>query len=808
MAIWYSSDLGWTSGQDVSANFSTLVEKSFKPGDTLVLEGMFRVSGKDLQLPDDFTLSAEYGGGFEITDAKTNKDHFLLLGDRNTIDNVTFEVPNTPSTEFDYMSAKKGIDYTNKDLILLNNADDVTILNSTFSGNITKHLDVHDSSNLTVEGVHFIGGFRQMRIAGQSDDVTIIRSHFEDSSGDGIKTAPKDGFGPQRMEVRDSFFEGAARDGIDTTGGFKDAVVSNTVFYDNGMAAFDIKNALNDRSDDSSFRENSNILIENSRIIDTRNGLVMTTNDNVGIVNSSNVKDLVPHDILVVDTVFERTDNWDQDFRAFHIKDGHSINWENLTFLGEIIESRVYDDRYVLGDIGGTVTTYGESTNSNDYWDYDVGPVRSGPSSEAAPAAPEPAPEPEAQPEPENTPDDEPVVIDEPASTEEDASLVEEPAPAPVPTPPVVAPIPVANDDPVYQDAADEEPAERIESEYLKIYAVFTDTGERVLLSGTDGFIALGAVGGRELTLVAESVDSGAAIGSVRMSLSDVQSQLENVEPYALFGDSKGELKDGLVIDDGVHAVELTVYSGRGGKGDVLENIQFDLSLGTAAPNETSTAEPAFSVAETIVDEDTVVEATEPKAEPVVDLASLEEVELLFADDADETVAQPDPAPGDATQQTSQSELLNIYAMFTDTGESILLNGTGAEINLADLAGRDMTLVAESKDASASIGSVELSLGSEFSRVENVAPYALFGDKKGSLYDGAEISPGDYDLAITVYSMKGGKGEILEQNEFSLSVTSEPKIDDLTGLTYVDTAPDAWMMVEDADQTGWDELLF
>ena len=228
-----------------------------------------------------------------------------------------------------------------------------------------------------------------------------------------------------------------------------------------------------------------------------------------------------------------------------------------------------------------------------------------------------------------------------------------------------------------------------------------------------------------------------------------------------------------------------------------------------AAPAEPQATEPSVTALETVVDEDTVFEVVEPSEEyvappAVIDLATLQEVDLQFEDEVVEIAPHPNLSP----QPTSLSELLNVYATFTDTGESILLTGEDAEINLADLAGRDMTIVAESKDPGVSIGSVELSLGSEFSRVENIEPYALFGDKNGDLYDGAEVAPGDYTLALTVYSKKGGKGDVLEQNEFSLSVLSDSGIDELTGFAYVDAAPDAVMMVEDADQTGWDELLF
>ncbi|MEO1543580.1 MAG: hypothetical protein AAFR75_06130, partial [Pseudomonadota bacterium] len=127
-------DLGWTAGQDISDEFASLVG-ALRPGDTLVLEDMFRISGSNHQLPDDFTLTATKGGGFDIIDADTNSNPLLRLGDGNTLDNVTIStVSSTPDTGYSGNDAKSGVDYVPGAVIAAFDVDDLTIVDSAFEG--------------------------------------------------------------------------------------------------------------------------------------------------------------------------------------------------------------------------------------------------------------------------------------------------------------------------------------------------------------------------------------------------------------------------------------------------------------------------------------------------------------------------------------------------------------------------------------------------------------------------------------------------------------------------------------------------
>ena len=58
--IYPTSELGWSSGQDVSDAFAEFLANTATAGDELRLDHTYRISGTH-QLPDDFTLSAVAG---------------------------------------------------------------------------------------------------------------------------------------------------------------------------------------------------------------------------------------------------------------------------------------------------------------------------------------------------------------------------------------------------------------------------------------------------------------------------------------------------------------------------------------------------------------------------------------------------------------------------------------------------------------------------------------------------------------------------------------------------------------------------
>ncbi|WP_141117821.1 right-handed parallel beta-helix repeat-containing protein, partial [Leisingera sp. JC1] len=185
---WYSSGFGWSADEDISSAFAELLSnRTFKPGSTLVLEHTYKISGSNLRLPKDFTLTALPGAGLDVrTASPADTSALFILSDGVTVDNVTFGVVNAPKTSYDGILPAAGQDY-HKKRVLVVDGDNVTIEDSAFSGNVSMHVDVQGGNNLTVESSLFDGGFYQLRVV-QGDGATISGSHFRNSLGDGIKT--------------------------------------------------------------------------------------------------------------------------------------------------------------------------------------------------------------------------------------------------------------------------------------------------------------------------------------------------------------------------------------------------------------------------------------------------------------------------------------------------------------------------------------------------------------------------------------------------------------------------------------------
>jgi|GEM_PF-3944877 len=64
----------------------------------------------------------------------------------------------------------------------------------------------------------------------------------------------------------------------------------------------------------------------------------------------------------------------------------------------------------------------------------------------------------------------------------------------------------------------------------------------------------------------------------------------------------------------------------------------------------------------------------------------------------------------------------------------------------------------------------ELSGPIDAGRVEDVAPYTLFGDASGEL-DGRGVVPGPYSLKVTVYAGGSGQGAIVSDTEVAFTIT-------------------------------------
>ena len=112
-------------------------------------------------------------------------------------------------------------------------------------------------------------------------------------------------------------------------------------------------------------------------------------------------------------------------------------------------------------------------------------------------------------------------------------------------------------------------------SQYIKFFLVDADTDQQIV-GLTDGLIIDDdAVAGRNLTIVANLIDSDANVGSVRLTL-DGNTKVEGVEPYALFGDIGDDFLGGFQANTGKKSLDVTVYENNGARGPVLEDFSLN----------------------------------------------------------------------------------------------------------------------------------------------------------------------------------------------------------------------------------------
>ena len=360
-----SSDFGWEADQDVSEVFDDLLENGkLQPGDELVLDQTYRISGNHA-LPDNITLSAVEGAGFDVTDAVEPKNNrpLLELGDNTTLRNLTITYLNTP--ELGPTGEKRGVTFTRRKGIYARGKSNLRIENCRLTGSIGNHLKLIDCRNVEVIGSHIAGGHWTVHLVGVRD-IVFRRCLIEKCQGDAIKTgggSKRSGGATREVLVENCVFQDNLRDGIDTTGGFNDSVVRNCIFRRMGVSGMDIKSHYESRTGDLSdlAPENIGIRVEECLFHDMANAVVLTTSDRGyrkgpgnELLTAENVEEYVPHDIEIVECVVGHAEKplrprgkggYGVDYpseegehmRMIFLKDAHSVRYLNVRLSGERI---------------------------------------------------------------------------------------------------------------------------------------------------------------------------------------------------------------------------------------------------------------------------------------------------------------------------------------------------------------------------------------------------------------------------------------------------------------------------------------
>lgn len=214
----------------------------------------------------------------------------------------------------------------------------------------------------------------------------------------------------------------------------------------------------------------------------------------------------------------------------------------------------------------------------------------------------------------------------------------------------------------------------------------------------TDGAVINLADVGSSITIRA---NAGADTSSVRFGLDGNQRfRLENVAPFALFGDTDGDYFDSWEPTLGTHTISATPYTEQG-------------ASGSAGESRTITV--------TIIDDATVPTTAAP------------------------TTTAPTTVPS--------SDISGFVLVDSNTDQDLGALVDGSVIDLSAV-GSSLNVRA---DAAASVESVRFDLNGNRLRVENIAPYALAGDRNSD-YLKWSPAPGTYTIAATPFGADGAQG--------------------------------------------------
>ena len=369
--VYYSgSDLGWRAGEDVSNKLRDFIENVASPGDALVLEHMYDIKARagTIAFPDDFMLAAVKGAGFNVRDTQSspgdNIPYLFDLGNRNIINNVLVYMPDAPNTGTDSTLAYVHVDFHSFRLFGVRDNVDVTFYQTEIHGYINNHI-VSWGERLTIQNSLFDGSAYALFMNNSNIDTRIHQSVFQNALYDGIKTLGSHS-GTYRPVVTQSIFENMNRDGIDTTNGWAEGVIRDSIFRNNGHTAIDLKNHFKteDHFDpDAINRLNRDILIEDNYFMNTgkAGNMVFTTNDRTSPkhINESNADMWLVKDVTIRNSTVLNPSDVQQSFLL--IKDAHDITWENNKLYGPLEETKLRSTTKLTNtnyNLNGSNTTF------------------------------------------------------------------------------------------------------------------------------------------------------------------------------------------------------------------------------------------------------------------------------------------------------------------------------------------------------------------------------------------------------------------------------------------------------------------
>jgi len=327
----------------------------------------------------------------------------------------------------------------------------------------------------------------------------------------------------------------------------------------------------------------------------------------------------------------------------------------------------------------------------------------------------------------------------------------------------------------------------------ITVSLIDAETGAAIAEIGEDVVITLTPDMLDTLTLVA--VPEGDLVESIRFTLGDTRTHTENVVPYALYGDTRGDVNSGTIAP-GMHSLTVSAYSENRGNGMLIgeETIRFeivedlppaaldpvlDMVAGEAAALDVLAAEIGLDPEGEAV----VIDSVAAPANGTVSV-SPDGSALTFTPDAwfvgTETfeVVLSEAKDAGAMQTTATVTVavapppmptFDIALHWTDGDqEAVAALTDGLVLSPYDLDGRPMSIVATTEDDFG--GSVALSVNGMYGRIENIEPFALLGDRNGDLGEGIVPQSGTYTLTYSAYAGEHGTGPLLGTETVSFEV--------------------------------------
>lgn len=348
----------------------------------------------------------------------------------------------------------------------------------------------------------------------------------------------------------------------------------------------------------------------------------------------------------------------------------------------------------------------------------------------------------------------------------------------------------------------------------LTLFDAGTDTLITAIADGSQ--IPLSTLTSNNLTIVASLAPSSPLanqVESILFNLNDgEQIQSESFEPYALFGDSSGNLA-GAALPLGFNTLKLDLYSQNGLNGTLLESVTRtftiwdDNAVDNALPNavnDTVTTDEDTTVSGNVLGNDTdgdldplTVASVNGLAANVGQPITLSTGALLTLNADGSFEYDPNGQFGSLDNGDTASDsfsysvvdgnggtdtanvtvtiagvdditgtpVLEIGLYNADTDTLIQVIADGDTIQASTLPTSNLAIAAHVLDDSslaAPVESIVLNLNQgQITKTENVEPYALFGDSSGN-YVGGQLPQGNNTLVFELFSANGANGQLLE----------------------------------------------